>query len=300
LDPSQFEVIVIDNCSDDNTDEMVREIQATMPFSLRYQRTETNRGQIYSRNTGARLAQAQILAFTDSDCRVTPCWLDSILDGFTSESLGFVTGPVRNKPEQAVTFFSLATFENSGENITYPACNVAYRKEAFWLAKGFDESAWPGDFGDKSFGDSDTDLAWRVKELGYTSTYVESALVYHHVWPLTISQWFKAHLMAWRVPSVVKKSPQVRQLIWWGPFLFFDNLLFYLAVFGVLLGLVHKAWWWFLVVPHLWRMFRVPGRPFSLSALPTIASRVVFLSLRQATICAALIYGSWRARTIVL
>ena len=300
LNPRHFEMIVVDNCSDDGTAEMMRGLAAGLPFRLRYCRSEKNLGQIHSRNTGARLAQADLVAFTDSDCRVTPRWLETVLDAFTAEDVGFVTGPVRNKPEQPVTFFSLATFENTGENITYPACNIVYRKKIFWESGGFDESAWPGDLGDKSFGDSDTDLAWKVKELGYRSAYSEGALVYHQVWQLTVPKWFKAHLMAWRVPSVVKKSPAVRRLVWWGPFLFFDNVLFYLAALGLLLALLGNRWWLMLILPHLWRMFRIPGRRFSLTALPRIIGRVVFLSLRQATICAALIYGSWRARTILL
>ncbi|MGH9666094.1 MAG: glycosyltransferase family 2 protein [Bryobacteraceae bacterium] len=314
LEAHRFEVIVVDNCSSDRTAEMVAELERESPCPLVYVRNEQNLGQIYSRNTGARRARSEILAFTDSDCRVSPQWLERSLAAFAAhdhvepERIGFVSGPVRDKPEQPVTFFSLPTFANEGENVTYPACNILYRKAAFWKAGGFDESAWPGDVGDKSFGDSDTELAWKVKNLGFTNVFASDALVYHQVWSLTMTQWLKAQILAWRIPGVLQRTPELKQkLLWWGPFLFPDNLYFYLAAAGVALaaaGLAAESpgWLWALLLglPHLWRSAYTPGRPWALLKLHRVAGRIFFLSVRQALMCAALIVGSIRSRTIAL
>lgn len=307
LDWRRFEVIVVDNCSTDQTSDMIEALKNTCPCALTHVRNEQNRGQIYSRNTGARLARGGILAFTDSDCRVSPDWLERSLSGFAALNgadptrVGFVSGPVRDKPEQPITFFSLPTFDNNGENVTYPACNILYRKEAFWAAGGFDESAWPGDVGDKSFGDSDTELAWKVKRLGYANFFVEDAIVYHQVWSLTIGQWLKAQLLAWRIPGVLKRTPELKdKLLWWGPFLFRDNFYFYLAVVGLTAGVLVSPWALVLAFPHLWRSAFTPGRPWSFSRVPRIAARILFMTVRQALMCAALLFGSIRSRTAAL
>lgn len=295
-----FEVIVVDNCSDDGTAEMMSELAKRYPFRIVYVRNGTNRGQIYSRNAGCRLARAPIVAFTDSDCRVSPDWLDRILSGFASDEIGLVSGPVRDKPEQPVTFFSLPTFANEGENVTYPACNIAYRADAFWKVGGF-EDVWPGDIGEKSFGDSDTDLAWRVKHLGYASQYVPDALVYHQVWQLTIRQWILAQLLAWRIPGVLQRTPHLKpKLRWWGPFLYRDNFFFYLAIAGTMLSFAVSPWAAALAIPHFWQAAYSPGRRFSVTRAPRIAARILFMTLRQALMCAALCYGSLRARTLAL
>jgi glycosyltransferase involved in cell wall biosynthesis len=314
LEAHRFEVIVVDNCSNDRTEEMVAELESRSPCPLVNVRNARNLGQIYSRNTGARRARGGILAFTDSDCRVSPEWLEKSLAAFSAydhvepERIGFVSGPVRDKPEQPVTFFSLATFANKGENVTYPACNILYRKAAFWKAGGFDESAWPGDVGDKSFGDSDTELAWKVKNLGFKNVFANDALVYHQVWSLTLPQWLKAQILAWRIPGVLQRTPELKQkLLWWGPFLFRDHLYFYLAAAGVLPAAVGLATGWrgllwalLLALPHLWRSAYTPGRPWALLKIHRVAGRIFFLTLRQALMCAALIVGSIRYRTIAL
>ncbi|HWB83051.1 MAG TPA: glycosyltransferase family 2 protein [Bryobacteraceae bacterium] len=314
LAPHHFEIIVVDNCSSDQTAEVMAEMANQSPCPLRYVRNEQNLGQIYSRNAGARHARAEILAFTDSDCRVSPQWLETSLAAFSDhghidpEQIGFVSGPVRDKPEQPVTFFSLPTFANNGENVTYPACNILYRKSAFWKAGGFDESAWPGDVGDKSFGDSDTELAWKVKNLGFENIFMSDAVVYHQVWSLTLRQWLKAQILAWRIPGVLQRTPELKpKLLWWGPFLFRDNLLFYLAAIGAALaaagfamGIPALYWALVLALPHLWRTAYTPGRPAALLKIHRVAGRMFFLTLRQGLICGALVAGSIRSRTVAL
>jgi glycosyltransferase involved in cell wall biosynthesis len=63
----EIEVIVVDDCSKDNTAEVVREIAATDP-RLIYVRTEKNfGGPAGPRNVGVGMARAPFVAFCDSD-----------------------------------------------------------------------------------------------------------------------------------------------------------------------------------------------------------------------------------------
>src|SRR3954453_7495998 len=64
-----YEVIVVDDGSDDGTGAIVK---GTSGVRLARQ---PNQGPAEARNHGARLAKGQVLAFTDSDCVPRPDWL---------------------------------------------------------------------------------------------------------------------------------------------------------------------------------------------------------------------------------
>jgi glycosyltransferase involved in cell wall biosynthesis len=70
-----FEVIVVDDGSDDGTDEVAGE---TFPFALRYFSQE-NQGDAAARNFGVRQSQAEILVFLDDDMFLEPHYLEHLL-----------------------------------------------------------------------------------------------------------------------------------------------------------------------------------------------------------------------------
>ncbi|MEC4685991.1 MAG: glycosyltransferase [Nitrospirota bacterium] len=59
-----FEVIVVDDGSTDNTEEIVRSFSA---LDIRYVRHESNKGEAAARNTGVLTAKGEFIAFLDSD-----------------------------------------------------------------------------------------------------------------------------------------------------------------------------------------------------------------------------------------
>ena len=61
---SNLEIIVVDDCSPDNTPEVVKRIEDNR---LTYYRHDTNQGGSAARNTGIKKAQGQYIAFLDSD-----------------------------------------------------------------------------------------------------------------------------------------------------------------------------------------------------------------------------------------
>src|SRR4051812_3479744 len=121
LDPVRFELIVVDDGSTDQTEKMVSEMRPHCRFRLRYHRMPRNGGPVLARNAGARMAESPLLAFTDSDCQVTPQWLAVALTAFAAEpGLGFVSGPAISNPAQRTRFFSIGGAEVQGEHLTYP------------------------------------------------------------------------------------------------------------------------------------------------------------------------------------
>jgi len=68
------EIIVVDNNSTDNTQEVIRQFPARYVF-------EPQVGRGPARNKGVQESQGKYLAFIDSDCIADPNWLKELVRG---------------------------------------------------------------------------------------------------------------------------------------------------------------------------------------------------------------------------
>ncbi|MCX6621818.1 MAG: glycosyltransferase family 2 protein [Acidobacteria bacterium] len=302
LDPARFELIIVDDGSTDQTEEMVREMLPRCRFRLLYHRMPRNGGPVLARNAGAKIARAELLAFTDSDCQATPQWLEVAVAAFAAEpDLGFISGPAISNPSQRVRFFSIGGAEIQGEHFTYPLANMVYRAAVLWDAGGFDPTAWRNNFGATAFDFSDTDCAWKVKERGYANRFVEELVVHHEVCLYTPWNWLVHYSRISVLPELVRRHPGFGQrFLYWGVFCLPENPLFYLAIAGLVIAAFGRPWALILLIPCIMRSWQVlrRGRPWTESLV--VVAQIVFFNVRQAVICGALIYGSVRARTLVL
>lgn len=74
--PETFEVLVVDDCSTDDTEAVVQEwLARPRSYEARYIRMDQNRGPGAARSRAAREGRGRIIAYTDSDCIVAPDWL---------------------------------------------------------------------------------------------------------------------------------------------------------------------------------------------------------------------------------
>jgi glycosyltransferase involved in cell wall biosynthesis len=302
LPATQYEIIVVDNCSRDETAAILEQMARRSPCRMRYVIMDENRGPVHTRNLAAKMADAEILAFTDSDCRVSMSWLENGLRIFeSSPQVALVSGPVVDKPEQPVRFFTLRNGAGAGENYTYPTCNVFYRKSVFFELGGFDESVWLADFFNSPIECSDTDLAWRLKESGFQNVYSEEVLVYHEVARVTPAAWLVYHTRLLVIPELVRRHPQLREKLLLGRLFFCqDNILFYLLVAGLVAAAIAGPWWLLLAAPYLGWVASIRGKASSLSLLVRIPARIPVFVARHLVVCASLLYGSIRSRTLVL
>jgi glycosyltransferase involved in cell wall biosynthesis len=78
---TDFELIVVDDGSSDNTQAVVERIDDPR---IRYVRQQ-NAGAAAARNHGARLATGEYLTFLDSDDEAMPRWLEGLAGGFVEE-----------------------------------------------------------------------------------------------------------------------------------------------------------------------------------------------------------------------
>ena len=89
-----FEIVVIDNNSSDNTSETVAALESKSPVRLRWKR-ETRQGNAYARNAGIDQAEAPIIAFLDDDVVADENWVQTIMTTFDRDpEIAFVGGRV--------------------------------------------------------------------------------------------------------------------------------------------------------------------------------------------------------------
>jgi GT2 family glycosyltransferase len=122
------------------------------------------------RNAGVHAARGGFVAFIDGDCFADSNWLKEIRSALaTAEVVAGQTvtvGKVRYGRLERVELFQ------SGYDVTYPSCNLAYRRELFERLGGFDVRFITAE---------DIDLNLRAVRTGATVRYVPTAVVFHQM-----------------------------------------------------------------------------------------------------------------------
>ena len=146
------EVIVVDDCSSDETCKVVEQFVAETHWPLRYLCQNRPLGANAARNAGVRIARGEIIVIIDDDVFVTEGWLSKLSSGL-SEHSPVVSGPVRltlegpvlgKHREEVQAFFGeilRSPVDFDGQQVPVLGNLAAYRK-VFELA-AFDESLRP-------------------------------------------------------------------------------------------------------------------------------------------------------------
>lgn len=176
-----FETIVIDDCSQDNTLGVIK----SYPFQ--YIRLNKNSGPAYCRNIGAKSARGDILVFTDSDCRPEKNWLHNIHEYFSkchydaimgkliltsSNFLGDSISALGFPAGGSVGFEKIWRVDIMGFTESLSSCNCGIKKEIFHKMGGFDES-FPYAGGEDSY------MAYSLIQAGYKIKYCPDVIVFH-------------------------------------------------------------------------------------------------------------------------
>lgn len=82
LKADQYEIIVVDNCSTDHTEEVVAASQAVTPSCTIRLIRESQLGLGYARNAGWQHGAGDFVAFMDDDAKADACWLEHALHCF--------------------------------------------------------------------------------------------------------------------------------------------------------------------------------------------------------------------------
>lgn len=201
----EFEVIVVDNASDDGTGE----VAAAGDGAVRVIRQQRMTGAGEARNTGAAQATAPLLAFTDADCVPAPDWLERGARALAQSDL--IQGAVRPDGRVMPEPFDRSLWV-AGEAL-YETASLFIRRDLFERLEGFED--WLGDAHGRPIAE-DVWLGWRARRTGARTSFCADALVHHAVVrraPLdhVKERWRLAHF-----PAIAKRIPELRQELFFG------------------------------------------------------------------------------------
>ncbi|MDW5285629.1 glycosyltransferase [Alteromonas macleodii] len=137
---TEFEVIIVSQ--NDSVSELIQSYNKTLNLSVIYNNEE--RTISHSRNTGAKQAQGEYLAFLDADIQLAPDWLNimlSELNKATDTVLTFGTqkpSSNANSIEKIRSYLASATSGNFTESA--PGANLFLSRKIFDQAGGFPEN----------------------------------------------------------------------------------------------------------------------------------------------------------------
>ena len=291
LDPSRFEVVVVDDCSTDGTFEELERLAEGARCEVTVIRQEVNGGPARGRNTGWRRARGEIIAFTDDDCAPDPGWLEA---GLAAMERGDVLVVGRTMPDPAQEGnrgpFSRTLVVNDTRFMQ--TCNVFYRRTDLEAVGGFDESI-------RAKGGEDTDLGWRVSDLGREVIFDASAVVLHDISPSSFRLAFRDANTWVDIPRVVAAHPaRARQLMHRRIFWKKSHPVALLATAGIVTAIVTRRPA-LLVAAAPWLRFRVVRQPVARRRLVRLLllPHVFVLDVTEIVTMAR---GSIRHRTVML
>ena len=131
------------------------------------------------RDSAAKTAKGNILAFIDSDAYPSLKWIENAEKVFKEDSrIAIVCGPGISPPGESVSgkvYELLVPDRHKADKRKdiedAPSCNLLIRKDVFEEVNGFDTDLWPGE---------DTILCEKVLKAGYRIVYDPGVVVYHH------------------------------------------------------------------------------------------------------------------------
>lgn len=171
LPEEDFELIVVDDCSTDDTAGVVED-----SGFARLVRAGRRSGSFAARNLGAAVARGEYLAFTDADCVPAPDWLEQALAAFDDPGLELVAGgigmPLGRVPSTAALIDSARCLdqERYAREGFGATANLVVRRELFDRLGGFNGSIVSG---------GDTEFGYRAIAAGASLRYAAQARIEH-------------------------------------------------------------------------------------------------------------------------
>lgn len=236
---SNYEIVIVEDGSNLTCESVVSTFKSKLNIAYYF---KANSGPGDSRNYGMKRAKGNYYIILDSDVVLPPKYLDAVLSFLTSNYVDCFGGPDTSNDSftnlQKAIDFAMTSFISTGgirggkkhvDTFQPRSFNMGLSKVAFEATGGFGK-IHPGE---------DPDLVFRLKKLGYNTTLIPSAYVYHKrrvSWLKFVKQVYKfgmvrAILNIWH--------PKSKKITYWFPTIFSLGFLmaFILILFHIYIPL---------------------------------------------------------------
>ncbi|AKB71755.1 Glycosyltransferase [Methanosarcina mazei C16] len=181
---NKYEILVCDDNSSDNTEEVVKSLMEKTQHNLKYIKIKSKiKGPAKVRNAGINQSLGEIIGFTDDDCIVSGNWIETAVENFKKHKnacgvYGTVVtvGDCKNKP-----FTISRRVDVLSDNGSYVTPNVFYKKQVLLDVGLFDT--------DMRYM-QDIELGWRIRKKG-PIIFEPSLYVNHKIFCASIKAYLK-------------------------------------------------------------------------------------------------------------
>ena len=224
LDKTNYEVLIVDNNSDDGTAEYIKTILSEHHY-LRYIR-ESNQGLSYARNRGIDESKGKIITFIDDDAIAEKDLLKVIVEKFTTyPSLVCLGGRILPKIEFEVKEWFLKWYRNyivlsydAGDKDIYLDNNhgpvgakISFLKDIFQYTGKFDTAL--GRTKDKYIANEEELIINKIKQTKNSCLYTPDAVVYHIAKPNRVGRKFLLHRAFYKGVSDARSGYDKEEII---------------------------------------------------------------------------------------
>lgn len=226
-----FEIVVIDNSSTDQSQSIISNFALLHPFIKLF--VEYKKGTAAVRNTGVKRAKYGLVAFIDADCEAPPNWLTLLVNNYSfmksKHEDGIGVGGRNIAPENANSFIKaieivldtyIGSFSSSqGRQIKnsmlvshLPLVNALYEKEKIIAIGGFDESLLSEA--------EDAEINYRLSNAGFRFLFVPDSFVWHKM-RSSPKSWFKNMIRYGKGRArLLKRHPKMWRIAYLLPLVF--------------------------------------------------------------------------------
>jgi len=173
-----FEIILVDNNSKDDSIEMVKE---KFPL-VNIIKLERNLGYAEPNNIGAKSAKGELLFFLNNDTTICPDSIDELVKVIENQDISICQSLLLKQDgsiDSSGDFFSLMGIAYSSKEsvqevkpiLSARGASMMVKKNVFWQLNGLDKNFFA------SF--EDVDFGWRSWISGYKAVVVPKSIVYH-------------------------------------------------------------------------------------------------------------------------
>ena len=186
ISKSNYEIIVVDNNSIDNTKGIVNKYINFNKISIKYV-FESHQGLHFSRHTGAKVSNSEILAYIDDDAICNKDWLKELLKAYSKEDVDCAGGKIIIRWDKKIPLW-IVPYEGALGRLDYGpksrilnygeyiyGANFSIRKKVLFDVGGFN----PDQIGEYLIGDGEIGLCKKLYKKGIKIAWVPNAIVWH-------------------------------------------------------------------------------------------------------------------------